>query len=201
VYFGHEWRGPLARAIFDSQAELKEARRSIGAMRPCFRVRLASRAITRFYDDLLVPSGLRVPHFVVLVGVFRGFGTMLTALGGVLGMDRTSLSKALRPLLRRGFVMRVPTTDRRRWTLQATRRGERLLARTIPYWQRSQQQGGQDGRFGEVGLGGELRSLAKAIGVSAHHQTIGLETRTRKGSSVGALPRFSRWLIDWSWPG
>ena len=109
-------------------------------MRPCFRVRLASRAITRFYDDLLVPSGLRVPHFVVLVGVFRGFGTMLTALGGVLGMDRTSLSKALRPLLRRGFVMRVPTTDRRRWTLQATRRGERLLARTIPYWQRAQQQ-------------------------------------------------------------
>ena len=90
-------------------------------MRPCFRVRLASRAITRFYDDLLVPSGLRVPHFVVLVGVFRGFGTMLTALGGVLGMDRTSLSKALRPLLRRGFVMRVPTTDRRRWTMTLAR--------------------------------------------------------------------------------
>src|SRR5262249_32025492 len=95
---------------------------------------------------------------------FEDSGTTLTALARVLGMDRTSLSRNLRPLLRRGFVTTVPATDQRRRTLQTTKRGERLLARTIPSWRRAQQHVvttvGSD-RWAT--LAGELRGLAKAI--------------------------------------
>jgi DNA-binding MarR family transcriptional regulator len=184
-------------ATISTQAEVTEASRTIAAMRTYFTVRLASRAIMRFYDAMLAPSGLRTSHFAVLVGVFRGFGTTLTALGGVLGMDRTSLSKNLRPLLRRGFVMRVPTTDRRCRTLQTTRRGERLLAQTIPYWQRAQRHAVRTvGSHKWSTLDRELRGLVKAIGVREHHQAIGPRYTQAEGSGVGTLQTCSRRLID-----
>lgn len=129
----------------------------------CFALRLASRAVTRFYNAALAPSGLRAAEFVVLLGVFRGFGTS-TALARVLGMDRTSLSRNLRPLLRRGFVKRVHAMNQRRRTLQTTKRGERSLARAIPYWHQAQQH-----LVATVGsdtwatLADELRALAEAV--------------------------------------
>src|SRR5262249_47454436 len=125
--------------VIATRVELEQACNAISTTCACFTVRLASRAITSFYDAVLAPTGLRATQLIVLVGVFRGFGTTLTTLGKVLGMDRTSLSRNLRPLRRRGLVTTVPGTDRRRRTLQTTKRGERLLARTIPYWQRAQQ--------------------------------------------------------------
>ena len=158
--------------IMSRRAALEQACDTIAATCACFTVRIASRSITRFYDAVLAPSGLRATQFVVLVGVFRGFGTTLTALAKVLGMDRTSLSRNLRPLLRRGFVTTVPATDQRRRTLQTTKRGERLLARTIPSWRRAQQHVvttvGSD-RW--TTLAGELRGLAKAIRVDAHKKS------------------------------
>jgi len=81
-------------------------------------------------------------------------------------MDRSSLSRNLRPLLGGGLISRVPATDRRRRALQATKHGERVLARTIPYWQKAQRQ-----VLAAVGsdkwetLGSDLRGLASAIRV------------------------------------
>lgn len=147
-----------------TRAELEQACSTIAATCACFTVRLASRAITSFYDAVLSPSGLRATQFVVLVGVFRGFGTTVTALGRALGMDRTSLSRNLRPLVRRGFVRTVQATDRRRRTVRTTKRGERLVARTIPYWQKAQHHVvATVGSDKWATLSGELRGLAKAI--------------------------------------
>lgn len=154
-----------------ARAELEQACRIIEATCACSTVRLASRAITNFYDGVLAPSGLRSTQFIVLVGVFRGFGTTLTGLGRVLGVDRTTLSRNLRPLRRRGFVTATRAADRRGRTLQTTPRGERFLARTIPHWQEAQQRvvaaiGGDKW----IALGGDLRDLAKTIraGALAH---------------------------------
>ena len=145
------------------RAKLEQACSTIAATCACTTVKLAARAITRLYDAVLAPSGLRATQFAVLVGVFRGYGRTLTALGRVLKMDRGSLLRNLRPLLRRRLVTTVQATDRRR-ALRTTRRGERLLVRTIPYWQRA-----QENVVTTVGpdkwpaFGGELRSLAKAL--------------------------------------
>src|SRR5215467_4500929 len=97
----------------------------------CTTAKLAARAITRFYDAVLAPSGLRATQFAVLVGVFRGFGTSLTSLGRVLNMDRGSLTRNHRPLLRRRLVTTVQATDRRR-ALRIMIRRQRRSTR-IPY--------------------------------------------------------------------
>ena len=145
------------------RAKLEQACSTVAATCACTTVKLAARAITRFYDAVLAPSGLRATQFAVLVGVFRGFGTSLTSLGRVLNMDRGSLLRNLQPLLRERLVTTVQATDRRR-ALRTTRRGERLLARTIPYWQ-----GAQEHVVTTVGpdkwpaFGGKLRDLVKAL--------------------------------------
>ena len=120
--------------------------------------------MTRYYDSLLTASGLRVTQFIVLVGVVRGLGTTLTKLSKALGMDRSSLSRNLRPLLRDGLVEVIPATDRRRRALHVTKVGERQLARSIPAWRQAQEHvlatvGGEKWQA----LGFELQSLAKAV--------------------------------------
>ena len=152
----------------DGTAELKQVCSAIAATCACFSVRVASRAVTRVYDAVLVPSGLRATQFAVLVGVYRGFGMTLTALGRELGMDRTSLSRNLRPLIHRGFVATVSATDRRRRAFRTTKRGERLLRRTIPYWRKAQQRVVTTvGPEKWTKLNGDLRSLAEAIRIPA----------------------------------
>ena len=165
------------------KAELERTCSTIVATCACFSVRVASRAVTRFYDSVLAPSGLRATQFAVIVGVFRGFGTTLTVLGRELGMDRTSLSRNLRPLLHRGFVTAVRPTDRRRRAFQTTKRGERLLVQTIPYWDKAQQHVvATVGAEKWATLNGELRSLAEAIRFgAADHVAIGLEARPLNG--------------------
>lgn len=102
-------------------------------------VRRASRALTRFYDSALAPSGLRSTQFAVLVAVFRGTGATLTSVANAIGMDRSTLPRNLRPLVRRGWVTLLPAPDRRRRILTITKAGERQLVKTIPYWRQAQQ--------------------------------------------------------------
>lgn len=152
-----------------TREELEQACRTIAATCACSTVRLASRAITGLYDAVLAPRALRVTQFIVLVRVFRGFGTTMTTLGKVLGMDRTSLSRNLRPLQRRRLITTVAGSDRRKRALRTTARGERLLARMIPFWQRAQQQvltvvGAEKWEV----LGGDLRGLARSV--RSHHK-------------------------------
>jgi len=60
------------------------------------------------------------------------------ALGELLALDPTTLSRTLRPLERAGWFRATPGRDRRevRWTL--TRIGRQRLARATPAWMRAQ---------------------------------------------------------------
>lgn len=146
-----------------TREELEQACRTIAATCPCSTVRLASRAITGLYDRVLAPWGLHCGRR----GLSR-FGTTMTTLGKVLGIDRTLLSRNLRPLQQR-LITTVPGSDRCKQALRTTAPGERLLARTIPNWQRAQQQvltvvGSEKWEA----LGGDLRGLARSV--RAHHR-------------------------------
>jgi DNA-binding MarR family transcriptional regulator len=57
------------------------------------------------------------------------------SVAALLAMDRTTLTAALKPLLRRRLI-RVTTDrlDRRARLLELTPRGRKLLARAVPVW-------------------------------------------------------------------
>jgi DNA-binding MarR family transcriptional regulator len=66
----------------------------------CLAVRQAARHITRFYDQLLAPSGLRTSQFSMLAKLRRLGPMTINALAAKMVMDRTTLGRNILPLER-----------------------------------------------------------------------------------------------------
>lgn len=103
-------------------------------------LRKASRAITQMYDEALKPIGLRSTQLPVLMTLVSTGPTTVNRLADDLGMDRTSLSRLLRPLVSRGLVKITPGEDRRKRELSITPLGRESAAAAKPLWDRVQNQ-------------------------------------------------------------
>jgi len=113
----------------------------------CLNLRKMSRIITQMYDEALKPSGLRSTQLPVLVTLVSVGSMTVHDLADDLVMDRTSLSRLLRPLVTRGLVKMTPGEDRRTRELSITPRGREAVVTAIPMWDRVQ--GEVLGRLGQ----------------------------------------------------
>jgi len=104
----------------------------------CHKVRMAARAVTRAYDEALRPTGLRSTQFSVLVAVGLDGAISITALAKFMGMDRTTLTRNLRPLYDEGLVAVGPEGWRRSRNLEITSKGRVRLKEALPLWTRAQ---------------------------------------------------------------
>src|SRR6059036_49804 len=104
----------------------------------CASLRRAARAVTRAYESDLRDSKLRATQFTLLQALERMATSPQSALGELLALDSTTLSRTLRPLARAGWIREGKGTDQRevRWSL--TPAGRRRLARALPAWERAQ---------------------------------------------------------------
>ncbi|MBK6598682.1 MAG: winged helix-turn-helix transcriptional regulator [Proteobacteria bacterium] len=105
-----------------------------------FATRRLARTLTRLYDAELTATGLRGTQFNVLVAIARSRGRTLTELGDALGMDRTTLTHALRPLRRAHLVRDANNIDRRVRTVELTSLGKQRVSAGMVGWQRAQEQ-------------------------------------------------------------
>ena len=104
----------------------------------CLHVQRAARALARRFDDALRPVGLTNGQFSLMMSLNRPEPPDMGAVASLLGMDRTTLTAALKPLQRRRFVkIGVDPEDRRSRTMTLTPQGRRLLARAVPIWKRT----------------------------------------------------------------
>jgi DNA-binding MarR family transcriptional regulator len=104
----------------------------------CFNLRKAARAITQLYDAALAPSGIRATQLSVLVALALVEQAPLSRVAEQLVMDRTTLTRNLRPLERRGWVRIEVGEDRRKRSLRLTKSGRAALERALPFWERAQ---------------------------------------------------------------
>ena len=104
----------------------------------CGRLRRASRALTQFYDDALAPTGLRVTQLSLMRTLAREGTTRVSALAKVFMLDRTALSRALDPLVARGYVRIVSGRDARTREVTITRAGAAALDEASAEWKRAQ---------------------------------------------------------------
>jgi len=105
----------------------------------CANLRRAARAVTQLYEDQLRDSGVRATQFTLLqaLGVT---GTITQGnLGELLSLDSTTLTRTLKPLVRRGWVRSLAGEDRRERYIELTAAGRRELDRAQPHWERAQQ--------------------------------------------------------------
>jgi DNA-binding MarR family transcriptional regulator len=113
--------------------------REILANCACHRVRTAARAVTRAYDETLRPVGLRATQLAVLVATATDEALSITALAKLLGMDRSTLTRNLRPLEAEGLIALGNEGWRRSRTLQITKKGRARLREAVPLWEQAQQ--------------------------------------------------------------
>jgi DNA-binding MarR family transcriptional regulator len=106
----------------------------------CGALRRATRALTQLYDDLMLPSGLRVTQFSLLRTLDRLGPAPLTRLADAAMLDRTALSRTLDPLVERGWVAIAPGRDARTREVTLTAHGRKALRAAYPHWIRAQEQ-------------------------------------------------------------
>ena len=104
----------------------------------CRKMRQASRKITRMYDEVLRPAGIKATQFNVLAIVALGDEATLTELAETLGMDRTTLSRNLRPLERDGLVEVSAEGYRRARSANITNKGVAVMEKALPLWRSAQ---------------------------------------------------------------
>lgn len=105
------------------------------------RARRAARILSASYEQAFGDLDLKAGQFSTLVAISVGERASVSVLAQHLGMDRTTLSRALRPLERRGLVELTRSEDDSRVTLVSlTGPGKRLLRRAITRWEQAQAQ-------------------------------------------------------------
>ncbi len=103
-----------------------------------FNLRKAARTVTHLYDEMLKPSGLRSTQYSLLTVLSMGEAETISNLAHQLVMDRTTLTRNLKPLQSQGWIKRVPGEDRRTRAWTITAQGRKALARALPLWQKAQ---------------------------------------------------------------
>lgn len=106
----------------------------------CATIRRASRLVTSAYDDALRPSGLRITQFSMLQVLSAAGELSQTELGSAMALDRTTLTRSLKPLMADGLIRVAAGSDRRVRLITLTPAGECALANGLACWRSAQRE-------------------------------------------------------------
>lgn len=135
--------GPRADALRPPAAHADQVSEARVVGCTCFRVRRLARRVTQIYDRVLAPSGLRVTQFSLLSVLVRAGnkpGAMaIGALATALDMDRTTLSRNLKPLTdAKLVVLKQGQSDARQREASLTRSGLARYEDAKTLWRQAQ---------------------------------------------------------------
>lgn len=135
----------------------------IGAVCTLRHLRMATRVVTQLYDEILKPTGLRGTQLHVLIATALLGPVTIIHLAEVLVMDRTTLTRNLKPLEGQGLIRAAPGDDQRTREVTLTPHGKEALAQAIPFWEQAQarvvDELGEEWRRGLLGNLSDLVSL------------------------------------------
>src|ERR1700704_1596702 len=106
----------------------------------CSLVRRTARKLSLFYDFLLAEVDLTITQYSLLATIARSGKIGHNALAAKVGMERTTLTRNLRPLINAKWVATATGEDRRQHLLQLTAAGNRKLSRALPLWEKAQRE-------------------------------------------------------------
>lgn len=91
------------------------------------------------YEDALRPLGMTTAQMNILVAITVRGPTRSTDVAGVLGLEKSTLSRNLARMVESGWIRTTADSDGRAWLLETTASGLRLLERAYPAWEAAQQ--------------------------------------------------------------
>jgi DNA-binding MarR family transcriptional regulator len=144
------------------KSKLREVARACA----CANLRRAVRVVTQIFDAALAPSGLKCTQFTLLVTARLVGEETVNGLAEKMVMDRTTLSRNLKPLIRAGLLETIPGEDNRTRLIRITAEGKRALGKAYPMWEAAQEEvvGALGSERFEALLGDVSRMTALAVG-------------------------------------
>ena len=104
----------------------------------CQNFRKGSRSVTQFFDQSLAPTGLRSTQLVVLIAAEYFGSASIARLARELVMDRSTLTRNLKPLINMGLLRLLMAENGKHKTVEVTSEGRAALLKAMPYWERAQ---------------------------------------------------------------
>ena len=104
----------------------------------CTTIKKLSRVLGRTYDNALSGAGINITQLAVLRCISRRGGEPLVRVAEELEMERTSLYRAINPMVRDGWLVLANRADARSRTAKITRKGGQILAKSSTGWEEVQ---------------------------------------------------------------
>jgi len=124
--------------LMDRNALVRTLSHDVANVCVCRKTRETARKISRLYDDMLQPAGIKTTQFTMLAAISMQGGATLTELAESLGMERTTLSRNLKPLERSGLIEVSAEGYRRARSASITDQGVAVMEKALPLWRSAQ---------------------------------------------------------------
>lgn len=103
-----------------------------------FKLRQLLRSVSRLYDAEIAHAGLKTTQYSLLSHVLTLGPIAPSALAERMGMDASTLTRNLRPLMDKGWVLQGPGADARSRLITITPSGTAKHAEARQHWKRAQ---------------------------------------------------------------
>ena len=103
-----------------------------------YNLRKASRVVSKLYANEMRSAPIRGPQFSLMMMISTRKNPKISELAIEIGADRTTLTRNLEQLTKRGFIRVAQGNDLRSKAIQTTPKGELALERSLGHWQRAQ---------------------------------------------------------------
>lgn len=102
-----------------------------------FNLRKSSQAVSRFYAQEMQGSPVKGPLFGLLATIHKRGPATITAIAREIGLDRTTLTRNLKPLEQRGMIHIARVTANRK-EIRILPAGEAALRSALLCWRKAQ---------------------------------------------------------------
>jgi len=103
------------------------------------KTRTVSRFVTNVYTKALKDIGLTAVQYSMLTAILMLKRSNINDLSSVLKMDRTTINRNLKPLVRDGLVYVDESADRREKIVMITKEGEAIYKKGYENWKAAQE--------------------------------------------------------------
>jgi DNA-binding MarR family transcriptional regulator len=127
----------------------------------CLALRQAARHASQFYDRHMAPEGLTTSQYSILSKLARLGPQTINALAAMMVMDRTTTTRAVRPLERDKLVAIAPGGDGRTRLVRITAAGQKRVTAAAARWREAQKE--FDAAYGAVAAEKLRMDLARVV--------------------------------------
>lgn len=105
----------------------------------CLKMRRSAENVIHFYDDILASSGLTVRQYSLLNKIKEYPKSNMRELGEYTELDRSTLARSLKPLIKEGYITDTKDKNARDSKLVLSKEGAKVCDKASKLWDEAQE--------------------------------------------------------------